>query len=162
MRNRSNNFTVLYGKLLDRFLANQRAGFGYWPWRFDLPCNKVGYEPRSTAFITRVRIFATLFLLSFEKRYAFSCHQYIFFVEVFFCFIRDLSSQQRWIRKNCFWIALYTYVFLICSLHVFLSAAWSLGFCFLFLICSLHVLLSAAWSLGFCFLCLKFYEQKTN
>ena len=39
-RNRSNNFPVLYGKLLDRFLANQRAGFGYWPWKFDLPCNK--------------------------------------------------------------------------------------------------------------------------
>ena len=30
-RNWSNNLPGLYGKLLDRFLANQRAGFGYWP-----------------------------------------------------------------------------------------------------------------------------------
>jgi len=30
VRNRLNTFPVLYGKLLDRFLANQRAGFGYW------------------------------------------------------------------------------------------------------------------------------------
>ena len=30
----------MYGKLLDRFLANQRAGISYWPRKFDLPCNK--------------------------------------------------------------------------------------------------------------------------
>ena len=40
-RSWSDNFPVLYGKLLDRFSANQRAGFGYWHWKFDLPCNKV-------------------------------------------------------------------------------------------------------------------------
>ena len=30
-RNWSNNFPVLYGRLLDQFLANQHAGSGYWP-----------------------------------------------------------------------------------------------------------------------------------